>query len=208
MESDSTPIRLEKDQIERASEVLSRAFRDDPELLSFVPDPLKRQKLLLSLFRVSLHHALRHGEAYAVSPAIEGVAVWLPSAAPEISLWTLLRGGGLGLIFRAGWGFLRKMKEDDDFARKLRRQLAPSPHWYLALLGVDPELHGKGYASRLLKPMLARLDAEKMPAYLETSTEDYVPMYGHFGFKAIKEATFPGSGTKIWVMMRETKGDS
>ncbi len=206
MTSDSTAIRLEKGQIERASQVLSRAFRDDPELLSFVPDSQKRQKLLLSMFRVSLNHALGHGEVYAVSPAIEGVAVWLPSDAPEISLWTLLRGGGLGLLFRAGWGFLRKMKEDDNFARRLRRQLAPFDHWYLAVLGVDPELQGRGYASRLLKPVLARLDREKMPAYLETSIEDYVPMYGHFGFKVIKEEMLPGSGAKMWVMLRDKKG--
>ena len=197
------PIRLGKGQIERASEVLSLAFRDDPELLSFVPDPQKRQKLLLSMFRVSLKHALRHGEAYAVSPAIEGVAVWLPSDAPEISFWTLLRGGGLGLLFRGGWGFLRKMQKDDDFARRLRRELAHFDHWYLAVLGVDPELQGKGYASRLLKPVLARLDAEKMPAYLETSIEDYVAIYQHFGFKVIREETLPGTRLKVWAMMRK-----
>jgi len=196
-------LRLEKGQVEQASEVLSRAFRDDPELLSFIPDAPKRQKLLLSMFRVSLHHALRHGEAYAVSPAIEGVAVWLPSAAPEISLWTMLRGGGLGLLFRTGWGLLRKMKQDEAFARELRQRLAPFPHWYLAVLGVDPELQGKGYASRLLKPRLDRLDREKMTAYLETSIEDYVAIYQHFGFKVIKEAMLPGSGSKMWAMMRE-----
>lgn len=204
MESDSVNlIRLEKEQIERASEVLSRAFRDDPELLSFIPDAHKRQELLRSLFRVSLNHAIKHGEVYAVSPAIEGIAVWFPSGVPEISLWTLLRSGGLGLIFKGGWGLLRKMKEDDDFARKLRRQLAPSPHWYLAVLGVDPELQGKGYASRLLKPMLARLDAAKLPCYVETSIEEYVAIYQHFGFAVIREAVLPGGGSKMWAMMRE-----
>src|SRR4030042_4057476 len=100
-------IRLVKEQVERASEVLARAFRADPERLRFVPDPTKRQKLLRSLFRVSLRHSIEHGEVYAVSPAIEGVAVWLPSVAPEISLAALLRGGGVGLLFRGGWGLGR-----------------------------------------------------------------------------------------------------
>lgn len=197
------PIRLEKGQIERASQVLSRAFRDDPELVGSIPDPQKRQKLLLSMFRVSLNHALKHGEVYAFSPAIEGVAIWLPSEATEISLWTLLRSGGLGLLFRAGWRFLRKMQKDDNFARRLRRKLAPFPHWYLAVLGVAPELQGKGYASRLLEPMLTRLDEKKMPAYLETSIEDYVAIYQHFGFKVIREEMLPGSDAKIWVMLRK-----
>jgi ribosomal protein S18 acetylase RimI-like enzyme len=202
VKSDSAPIRLEKKKIERASEVLSRAFRDDPELIQFIPEAQKRQRLLLPMFRVSLRHALKYGEVYAVSPAIEGVAVWLPSNAPEISLWAMLIGSGLGLLFRMPWSFLRKMKHDDDFARRLRQQLAPFDHWYLAVLGVDPELQGKGYASQLLKSVLARLDAEKMPAYLETTIEEYVPMYRHFGFEVIKEETLPGSGSKMWVMLR------
>ena len=208
-----SPIRLEKGQIEKASEVLSRAFRDDPELASFFSDPLKRQRLLFPMFKVELAHALRHGEVYVVSSDIEGVAVWLPSDAPEISLWALLRYSGLRMLLKARWEFLRnlgtfwrfwrEMQRDDDFARRLRRQLAPYDHWYLAVLGVDPESQGKGYASRLLKPMLARLDREGMPAYLETSIEDYVPMYGHFGFKVIKEEKLPGSGAKMWVMLRK-----
>jgi len=201
--SDSAPIKLGKEQVEQASEVLARAFRDDPELLSFIPEAKKRQKLLRSLFRVSLNHAIRHGEVYSVSPAIEGVAVWLPSAAPEMSFWAMLRGGGLGLLFGAGWGLARKMKKDEDFARKLRYQLAPFNHLYLAVLGVDPELQGQGYASCLLKPRLARLDKEKLPAYLETSIEDYVPMYEHFGFEVIKETKLPSSGAKMWVMLRK-----
>ena len=217
MESDlGGLIRLEKGQIERASEVLSRAFRDDPELLNFIPDPQNRQRLLLSMFRVALAHALRHGEVYAVSPAFEGVAVWLHSGAPEISLWTLLRGGGLGLLFKTRWeflrnlktfwGFMRKMQEDDDFARELRRRLAPFDHWYLSVLGVDPEFQGKGYASKLLKPMLARLDAENLPCYVETNIKEYVDIYQHFGFKVIQEAVLPGSDSKMWVMIRGKGG--
>jgi ribosomal protein S18 acetylase RimI-like enzyme len=97
------------------------------------------------------------------------------------------------------------MKADEDFATKLRKQLAPFPHWYLAVLGVDPEFQGRGYAGHLLRPMLARLDRERLPAYLETTTEDYVAMYRHFGFEVIKEDTLPGSDTKMWVMIRKNK---
>ena len=150
MPSDSAkPVLLKKEQVEKASEVLSRAFLNDPELLHFVPDPVKRQKLLLSMFKLALAHAVDHGEVYAVSLAIEGVAVWLPSDAPELSFWATLRGGGLGLLFRMNRGFLRKMKEDEDFALKLRRQLAPSPHLHLDVMyqGARGDLlHGQGIA--------------------------------------------------------------
>ena len=196
------PVMLEKKQIKPASEVLSRAFRDDPELLSFVPDASKRQRLLRDLFHVAVGHAIEKGEVYAASPAIEGVAVWLPWNTPEISFWTLVRGGGLGLLFRGGWGLLNRMKADEDFAHELRKRLAPFPHWYLAALGVDPDFQGQGFASRLLRPRLARLDRERLPAYLETTIRDYVSLYNHFGFEVVKEETLPGSGTRMWVMVR------
>jgi len=204
MQSDSdAPIRLDKSQARPASEVLARAFNDDPALIRFVTGPRRRVELLRSMFRMVLFHAVGRGEVYAVSPRLEGIAVWLPSGVPGITLWEALRGGGLTLLFKGGGEFMRKMKQDEDFARELRRRLAPTPHWYLEILGVDPQFQGKGCASRLLKPMLARLDAEKLPAYLETSTEEYVPMYQHFGFKVLQEAVMPGSGTKMWVMLRE-----
>ena len=196
-------IRLDKSQVRAASQVLARAFADDPELIQFVSEPRRRAELLHSMFRMELSHAILHGEVYAVSPKMEGIAVWLPSGAPDISFWTAVRGGGLALLFKGGREFLQKMKQDEDFARELRRRLAPTPHWYLAILGVDPQFQGKGYASRLLKPMLSRLDEEKLPAYLETSVEDYVPIYQRFGFKVIQEAVMPGSGTKMWVMLRK-----
>jgi ribosomal protein S18 acetylase RimI-like enzyme len=207
MKSDSGGlIRLEKGQAKPASEVLARAFANDPELIRFVTEPRRRAELLHSMFRMVLSHAILHGEVYAVSPRMEGIAAWLPSGAPDISFWTMLRSGGLTLLFRGSWEFLQKMKQDEDFAGELRRRLAPSPHWYLAVLGVDPEFQGKGYASRLLRPMLARLEEERIPCYVETSVEEYVPIYQHFGFKVIKEAVLPGSKGRVWAMLRE-KGD-
>jgi len=204
MELDSdTTIRLEKNQTGPASQVLARAFTDDPGYIQLIPESGKRVELLRSMFRMVLFHAVLHGEVYAVSPRMEGIAAWLPSGVPDITFWEALRGGGLALIFKGGMEFIRRMKQDEDFMLELRRRLAPTPHWYLSVLGVDPEFQGRGCASRLLKPMLARLDAEKLPAYLETTTEDYVAMYRHFGFKLIQEAVLPASSAKIWMMLRE-----
>jgi ribosomal protein S18 acetylase RimI-like enzyme len=199
-------IRLERSQVKPASQVLARTFSNDPELIQFVTEPGRRQELLRAMFRMTLIQAVGHGEVYAVSPAMEGIAIWLPSGVPDITFWEALFGGGLTFLFKGGWEFTRKMKQDGDFIKSLRLRLAPTPHWYLAVLGVEPEFQGKGCASRLLRPMLARLDTEKLPTYLETETEGYVPLYRHFGFEVIKETAMPASGTKIWAMLRE-KGD-
>jgi len=196
-------IRLQKWHIKPASEVLSQVFIDDPSLCHQIPDYHKREKLLPPLFRLMLRHGILSGEVYAVSHDMKGIAIWLPSGASDITLWTMIGCGGLALLFKADWGTLWEMKRDEDFVSALRKRLAPFPHWYLAVLGVAPKFQGKGYASKLLRPMLARLEVADSPCYVETSTEQYVLLYQHFGFKVIDEAIMPGSNTKMWAMLRE-----
>lgn len=56
------------------------------------------------------------------------------------------------------------------------------PHWYLALLGVDPSRQGLGLGSRLLEAGLRMVDADHQPAYLETPNPNSVAFYERFGF--------------------------
>ncbi len=68
--------------------------------------------------------------------------------------------------------------------------------WYLMVIGVDPVSQGQGYASKLLKPMLARLDEDSLPGYPETQKEKNATLYQHFGFNVIEEFTFGLQVTK------------
>jgi ribosomal protein S18 acetylase RimI-like enzyme len=68
---------------------------------------------------------------------------------------------------------------------------------------VDPAYQGKGYASRLLKPMLARIDRENMPCYLDTEEEKNVSIYQHFGFKVLEEVKIPSTDIILRAMLRE-----
>ncbi len=70
------------------------------------------------------------------------------------------------------------------------------------VIGVAPVSQGQGYASKLLKPMLARLDEEGLPCYLETQKEKNVTLYQHFGFNVVEEFTFPSTTLTTWAMLR------
>ena len=76
------------------------------------------------------------------------------------------------------------------------------PHWYLAALGTDPARHGQGVGSALLAPILARCDAEGVPAYLETQNEANVAFYGKRGFQVREEVDVAGM-PKLWLLWRE-----
>lgn len=76
------------------------------------------------------------------------------------------------------------------------------PHWYLAFIGTDPEMQGRGLGSALLRPVLDRCDREGMPAYLESSKEANVPFYQRHGFEVTDTHDFP-DGPRMWLMWRQ-----
>lgn len=59
------------------------------------------------------------------------------------------------------------------------------PHWYLPMIGVDPCNQGQGCGSTLLRQGIARCDADRLPAYLESTNLRNVPLYERFGFKVV-----------------------
>ena len=79
-----------------------------------------------------------------------------------------------------------------------------TPHWYLAILGTEPALQGRGVGSALLAPVLARCDDEDLPAYLESSKAENVPFYERHGFRGMGELQVP-EGPSLWPMVREPR---
>ena len=198
-------IRLQKQHIEQAADVLSQAFSDDPQLSSIAPGEEKRLLNIRLLSQTIIYHGIRHGEVYTTSRNMEGIAIWLPSSETMMTFQILMYAFRLALRFKTGWRFIWRMKRDDNFTSRLRKRCAPFPHWYLVVIGVDPDFRGKGYSSKLLRPMLARLDKEKLPCYLETENQQYVSLYQHFGFNVIGEGKLPSTKAHFWAMLRESQ---
>ena len=80
------------------------------------------------------------------------------------------------------------------------------PHWYLAIMGVDPQWQGRGLGSKLMRPALETLDAQGMPAYLEASTPRSRALYERHGFAVTGEFNLPAGGPTLWQMWREPTG--
>ena len=85
---------------------------------------------------------------------------------------------------------------------ELRNKHTPFPHWYLQLLGVEPECQRLGFGLALLRPMLDRLDKDKAASCLNTMNGDNVAFYERFGFKVVAESNVPKTNIGIWLMMR------
>ena len=136
----------------------------------------------------------------STSSELEGVAIWLSPGNTELSLGKQIRIGLLSLIFRLGWKVISRAQSAMKYISAVHKQRAPFSHWYLFAIAVNPAFQGKGYANRLLKPMLARIDKEHLPCYLETENRKSVPIYEHYEFKVVQEAIIPGTNLSIFSL--------
>ena len=75
------------------------------------------------------------------------------------------------------------------------------PHWYLPWLGVDPGAQGQGLGSRLLEECLTRVDADRLPAYLETPNPRTIAFYERHGFDVVGTAQ-SGACPRLTFMLR------
>ncbi|MGH2924499.1 MAG: GNAT family N-acetyltransferase [Solirubrobacterales bacterium] len=77
------------------------------------------------------------------------------------------------------------------------------PHYYLSLLGIHPDHRGRGLGMGLLAENLAVIDAEGVPAYLESSNPDNNRRYQRLGFEQVGEFKTPDETRTVATMWRE-----
>ncbi len=196
-------IRINSDLAKPAVKTLSNAFRDYPLLQYYFPDDLIREKIANNFLSFAVYTGIKYGEVYATSNNLESVAVWLPSKNYPLTFWKLLRSVPISKILGFGRHGGSKLKSFNEHIEKIHHQHTPFNHCFLQAIGVAPKFQGKGYASKLLRPMLNRLEKEQLPCYLETITEKNASLYEHFGFKTINKSNIPETPLTNWAMLRK-----
>jgi GNAT superfamily N-acetyltransferase len=116
-------------------------------------------------------------------------AVWLPPP----GRWQLSRPQRLRLLpSLVRFLGLRTASILGGLERMEARHPHDPSHWYLFILGTEPAAQGRGLGSALLAQVLARVDADRMPAYLESSSQRNLALYGRHGFEITSEVAIPG----------------
>lgn len=195
-------IRLSKEQIGPASEMLVEAFFNDPKLTHILPEEDSRREKGRHLFAFELRYGLNYGRVYGTSPDLEGVAVWLPANRSEITLWRAMRSGGMALQKGLGKDGMQRLLAFSGQVDACHKKHLPGPHCYLFFIGVDPRVKGKGYGGKLIRPMLDWMDGKGMACYLNTQNEQNIGLYEHFGFTVVEKISLPGSGIVHTGMIR------
>ncbi|MCK4177639.1 GNAT family N-acetyltransferase [Aciditerrimonas ferrireducens] len=196
------PRRAVPAELPRLVEVLAEAFDDDPLACYLFPPAGVRRRGLRRFFRLQLRRLLAGAGEVWTTEDLLGAALWVPPVAERPAslrdLWALapvlvdLLAGGRPTVA------LRLLAD-------VERARPTEPHWYLATLGTAPRAQGRGIGSTLLQAVLARLDAEGLPAYLESSKERNVPFYARHGFEIVGEARAKDDPLTLWLMWRSPR---
>jgi GNAT superfamily N-acetyltransferase len=184
--------------------VLARGFFDDPVFTWVLHGDPRRMNVLRRGFELFLRRVwLAEQETYT-TPATAGVAVWEPPRAWKHGALEQLRLlPGMLAVF--GRHLPRVVRSLTVLESEHPAEPAHAPHYYLGFLGVDPPWQGRGLGGALLAPVLARCDAERVPAYLEASTPRNRTLYERHGFAVTDEFVLGRGAPPQWRMWREPR---
>ncbi len=193
-----TPRAATRSDIPAITDTLVRSFAREPFHRWMVQDDEMWARKAPRYFRAYIKMVLRDGAADTVDGG-HGAALWLSPDNPGGSflsrvqipfiLWRLA-----GAKFKDVWAILPLIE----------RHRPPDPHWYLDVLGVDPDHEGQGVGSALLQHGLARSDASNRSVFLDTLSQDSVRFYERHGFRVTAFFSLLGD-LPIWTMVRPAK---
>jgi ribosomal protein S18 acetylase RimI-like enzyme len=167
----------------KIGDVFAKAFAGDPVTSWVTPDATRRTLVLRRLNTViARYDGILRGATYVATDAgvVVGAAIWRPPGRSPFNWRTVPYALGSGAALGRDIGRMIEMGRAVSQARPSVR------HWYLQLLGVNPDAQGTGVGRALVQGHLRLVDEQRMPAYLETTVEN-VEFYERFGFAVTGE---------------------
>jgi ribosomal protein S18 acetylase RimI-like enzyme len=176
-------------------DVITLGFVTDPMARWTLPNPAQYLAVMPELVDAFGAKAFEHGAAYCVDD-FSGAALWLP---PGVEA-----DGERLTALVAAHAPARVQKEAGGVFEQMAAYHPHEPHWYLPLIAVDPAHQGRGLGGALLKRALARCDADRLPAYLESSNPRNISLYERHGFHTLGRIQV-GSSPVVTPMFREPR---
>jgi ribosomal protein S18 acetylase RimI-like enzyme len=203
--------------IDRAAELVADAFADEPQTAALVPDPEHRRAVLLITARRLVRAHLPYATAFGadIDGRLAGVALWnpphvRPSALSGRRQWASDVAEARSTLLATLPATVASLRTNGRaFARTLwvrQRHLriaGAGPAWYLEVLATAQWARGRGVARSLVDHVLARCDADGIAAWLETTEEVNVGIYGRFGFDTVVRIPGHKPLPDLWMMRRE-----
>jgi len=196
---------IKKDSARQATRLLAKSFLNNPVSVHVFDNlfPEEREKKLNTLYYGFVTTAIDYGVANAIylNGELAGISLAYPPGSYPFSLWTWLLNGMGGLFLGVKYTWRLALLDS-----VIRKKHIPEKHWYMFVLGVAPQLQGKGLGGRVVSSMSENADLKAIPCYLETDKPENISFYKSQGYQLVGEETIPSlDNLKIWYMIRPAK---
>ena len=191
--------KLQKKDIQKATNVIANAFSDDPMRKIIFNDEDKNRVIT----EIMLRFCMKYGNIYSTSGDFEGVLAIAPHD-KEMNVWRIIRSGAFFLSMKLA-SYAEKMKAMSVPIEEAKKDLNLGEYIYLFIIGVSQEFQGKGFGGKLLRAVIEKAELERKPIYLETQKEENVKLYEKYGFDVRKKIILPGLNIPMWLMVRDIK---
>lgn len=195
-----TVRRATAQDIPALARMLARAFLDDPVASwAWRPDDLRLRAL--ERFQAVRLRQLIAGEEIWTTDDLTCAALWAP---PGRSHTTLRETAMLVPCFLHPRLLVRMPLVGLGWEQLDRAHPRTPPHFYLALLGTEPQAQGKGLGSAVMGAVLDQCDNDQIGAYLESSKERNIDFYSRHGFRVLEQIHLL-RGPSMWRMWRDPR---
>ena len=180
----------------RVSDMLARAFADDPAISFIFPDPVERARRAPKLFALLFDTDGPRGIRLMTGGG-EAATLWRSPGQAHTGVWEMLRSA-VPMLGALGPAIARALR----VSNAIDAHHPQGQYWYLHIAGCDPVHQGKGLGGAAIRAGLDRVVGDGLPTYLETPLEKNVGLYQSMGFDLTGEWRVPGGGPKFWSMLR------
>ena len=185
---------------DRVTEIITLAYAQDPLWGRALARPDGGDGHHAAFWRLFVEGALRYPWTWLTGGG-EAATLWIPPGGAEMTPEQERQLTGLAADYLG--------PAADDYVELLGRFEAAhphaEPHYFLTLFGTHPDHRGRGIGMRLLAHDLELIDAEHMPAYLESSNPANNRRYASVGFEPHGEFSYPGGGPAVTTMWRPAR---
>ena len=184
-----------RDEMSQAVACIVAAFITDPIGRFAWPSPHQYLEGMALAARAFAGASFEHGTA-DVTADFCGAGLWLPPGVHPDS-------EALEKVFRD----TAKSEHLGDLLATFEKMDEWHPeesHWYLPLVGVEPNAQGRGLGGALMRHATARADEDGRLAYLESSNSRNISLYERHGFEVMGKIQI-GAGPLVTPMLRRPR---
>jgi GNAT superfamily N-acetyltransferase len=197
-----TERRLASDaDVDAVTAAMVTAFAADPVWGEYsFPDVLANPEASWPFWEFCVRAEMRVHATF-VTPRCEAAAVWIPPGEAEM---TPAQEADLADLLADLLGPAQSRVVLAVFERLDAAHPHDEPHHYLSLLATHQNHRGRGLGMALLGACLESIDAEHLPAYLESTNPANDARYRRYGFEPHGHVTLP-NGTPVTTMWRPAR---